>query len=44
MMDRIEHEVPKKLYQWFLHHDVALVKKLGVAFLGSIIQLRNLVE
>jgi hypothetical protein len=33
MMDRIEHEVPKKLYQWFLHYDLAVVKKLRVALL-----------
>src|SRR5829696_7544969 len=43
-MNGIEHEVPKKLYHWFLHNDLALIKELCVSLLRSIIQLCNLVE
>src|SRR6266550_1628751 len=44
MMDRVEHEVPKKFHRWSFHHDVSLIKKLCVSLLRSIIKRGNLVE
>src|SRR5882672_8977223 len=30
MMDRVEHNVPKKFHRWSFHYDLSLIKKLCV--------------
>lgn len=41
MMDRVEHEVPKKFHHWFFHYHRSLVKKLCASLLSSIIKRGN---
>jgi hypothetical protein len=44
MVDRVEHEVPKKFHGWSFHHYLSLIKKLCVSFLRSVIERGDLSE